>query len=68
MSKSQPSDLAVPKAVSIKKDLYLKATKQAESLNLSFSQYVCILLRKELKNKEGLIISPNDNDIDLSKF
>lgn len=68
MSKSEPKELAVPKAVSIKNDLYQKAMKQADDLGISFSQLVCILLRKELKNKDAFTIPSDSDDIDLSKF
>ena len=68
MSKSEPKELAVPKAVSIKKDLYQKAMKQADDLGISFSQLVCILLKKELKNKGEFTIPSKSDDVDLSKF
>ena len=68
MSKSEPKELAVPKAVSIKNELYTKAQKKADDLGLSFSQFVCMLLKKELKNKEEFTIPTDKEEVDLSKF
>lgn len=61
-------DIAVPKAVSIKKGLYDKACNKADELGLSFSQLVCILLKKEIKNKEDFILKRDTQEEDLSKF
>ena len=61
-------DIAIPKAVSIKKELYDKACMKADELGLSFSQLVCILLKKEIKNKEDFILQRETEEEDLSKF
>ena len=51
-------DLAQPKAVSIKKDLYEDAMRKAQSLGLNFSQLICLLIKKEMENNGDCVI-PN---------
>lgn len=53
---NKDKDYALPKAVSIKKELYDEAMKKADSLGLSFSQLVTTLLRKEMENKGDFTI------------
>lgn len=61
-------DLAVPKAVSIKKDLYEEAMSKANSLGLSFSQLVCLLIKKEIDNKGDFIIKQKKMDDGFSNW
>jgi antitoxin component of RelBE/YafQ-DinJ toxin-antitoxin module len=53
---NKDKDYALPKAVSIKKELYDEAMKKADSLGLSFSQLVTVLLKKEMQSKGDFTI------------
>lgn len=55
-------DYALPKAVSIKKELYDEAMRKADSLGLSFSQLVTVLLKKEMNNKGDFTIQQSQKD------
>lgn len=52
-------DIALPKGISIKSDLYKKAQKKAEELGISFSQLVTFALKKELQGRGDFTI-PSD--------
>ena len=55
-------DIALPKGISIKGDLYKQAQKKADELGISFSQLVTFALKKELKARGDFTI-PSDKPI-----